>query len=152
MAFAKLRGTVRSLISVWFVLLAIVVVGAGALGAMYVGVLDNPLSDIHSAEVSDEGDLVVEIAEDHEGNFLILQHEYDDDSKIIADREVPRFGGTLRFDLDQTLACDADYPTRTFRVSLVSLDDSMSLGIDKHATRKVSIPTGIFEDISNTTC
>ncbi len=153
---SKITGTFRALFSVWGFILLLILVGGG-LALLYPDEVQDQLAfisddfggDIQRAEV-ENGTLNVTIADDHESDAVLLNHQ-DAEDYVLYESELGPFGETITIDLHDQVTCDdEEFPDGSFEIRLVSLEagdgDLILYNITTDERESVDIPERFVTD------
>lgn len=112
------------------VLTGISIIAAGGVGYWFAGGnlpggeiiddLDATLSNNVNSISWDDGSIIIDFAQDHDGDGFLLLHEYHDNSdNSIVSGSIPEFGGEITVNFIRLVEDDwENYPTPNFKIQI----------------------------------
>jgi hypothetical protein len=124
-AISKLKGIGKSLLSIEFAVLAVLIAGCVFLGGSYLGYWNGPDIVDQDMEVTENSDSSVSITidSDHQSDAIVLRHP-DNKDYLVWSQLLEPFGGDVTIPAEAVRCNDADFPDRKFEIALVSIESS----------------------------
>lgn len=120
---SKLKGIGKSLLSIEFAVLAVLIGGCVFVGGSYMGYWNGPDIVDKDMEVTNNTDSTVSVTidSDHQSDAIVLRHP-DNKDYLVWSQLLEPFGGDVRIPAEAVQCNDADFPDRQFEIALVSID------------------------------